>query len=146
MRVVTASLCCIWAITSCAAATEPFDPVRCKLEVEARLAFSFREESWRLEKNYYPGLLFETRQGDTDLLDKYLKQHGYFPLAMDPDDVRSKHLRSYSTEGDDETRRQMAAPAKVSKIACEASHVSGVKLRSVWVISGLEPAFKIEFK
>jgi hypothetical protein len=129
-----------------ASAGEPFDPARCKLEVEARLASDFREEAWRLEKNYYPGLLFDVRQGDPELLDKYLKQHGYFAAAMDPDDPKSSGLRTYSTEGDDQARKQMAAPANVSRIACHASYVSRTKLKSVWIISGAEPAFKVEFK
>jgi hypothetical protein len=115
------------------------------LEVEARLANSFREDGWRLEKNYYPGLLFDVRQGDKKLLDLYLKQHGYFPVAMGPDDSETEALRSYSISGEAEERRQMARPAVVSRIACDASFVSRTKLKSVWVISGLEPVLKVEF-
>lgn len=124
---------------------EPFDPARCKIEVETRLADSFAEESWRLEQVYYPSLAFVSGSGDVDLLDKYMKRNGYFPVAMDPDDPESRKLRIYSADGSDDRRRDMARPATLSRVACEASYVSRAKLKSVWVMSGMEPAFRIEF-
>jgi hypothetical protein len=127
------------------ASAQAFDPERCRLIIETRLKSDFTDQAWRLkDKNYYPVLIFERDNANVDLLDKYLTQRGYFTAAMNPDDPQSKHLLAYSSEGDDDHRRQMASPEVVSRAACEAAYLSGAQLKYVHIISGMAPTFTVE--
>ena len=132
-------------LSSCLQAKEPFDPARCQLELETRLSANVFGEDWRTGKETFLEFVFDERGGDVELLDQYLKQRGYFPVAQAPDDPASKNLRIFFPERGPNVEHP-ADPRVAPEVACKASYVSEAKLVGVGIRSGTDRIFEVKLK
>lgn len=117
--------------------------------MQTRLESVIAQERWTVGKDYYLVLIFDETRGDADLLSKYLQRKGYSEAAADPNDESSRHLGYYFPNSDPiEATLPVADQSAASKIACEASYLSGTRLKSISFRSPTngQPIFEAELK
>jgi hypothetical protein len=133
-------------LSCCTKSDEPFNRSKCELKINTILEGAYQEESWRFGEVFYPTIVFDVSSGDEQLLHTYMKQKSYFSAATDPDNPATRNLRFYMPDAPDDVRKKMAQPGEVSRIACEAAHLSSVKLEEVLINSNESVAFRVNFQ
>jgi hypothetical protein len=133
-----------FSLGNCAQAKDTLDPAKCALEVETRLSAKMGE-TWRGGDETFLEFTFDPRGADIELLDEFLKQRGYFPVAQAPDDPSSKSRRIFFPERGEHVVRS-PDPQRAPKVACDASYVSGAKLVAIALRTGMERILEVELK
>lgn len=133
----------VFALLGCSS-SEPFDPGRCKIEVETKLNSGLLGDSWKSSKETFLAFDFNSR-GDEALLYDYLEQRGYFGVARAPDDPDRDRVRTFFPDRGPDAALKLD-PSAAPKVACEASYVSGAKLLSVSLMDGMERVFEARLR